>query len=64
MEVCLHAVAGTQGSKGGFMLEVDRVIALVNKTMDNLKDEYLIPAAWRVEKNIRVWFNKKVELGR
>ena len=60
----MHAVAGTQGSKGGFKLEVDCVIALVNKTTDNLKDEYLTLAAWRVEKNIRVWFNKKMELVR
>uniref|UniRef100_A0A2P2PIX3 Phospholipase A1 n=1 Tax=Rhizophora mucronata TaxID=61149 RepID=A0A2P2PIX3_RHIMU len=47
----LHVVAGWNGVQGEFELKVKRSLALVNKSSQFLKDEYLIPGSWWVEKN-------------
>ncbi|KAH1108402.1 hypothetical protein J1N35_012170 [Gossypium stocksii] len=46
MDVYLHGIAGLQEGTFGFHLEVDLDIALVNKYLDRLKDEYEIPDHW------------------
>ncbi|KAI3804807.1 hypothetical protein L1987_26628 [Smallanthus sonchifolius] len=47
----LHVVAGWNGEDGEFELKVPRSLALVNKSSEFLKDEYLVPGSWWIEKN-------------
>lgn len=51
LQAILHVVAGWNGADGEFELKVKRSLALVNKSSAILKDEYLIPGSWWVEKN-------------
>ncbi|CAN0891389.1 Phospholipase A1-IIdelta [Linum grandiflorum] len=47
----LHVVAGWNGEDGEFEMKVKRSLALVNKSSEFLKEEYLVPGSWWVEKN-------------
>lgn len=51
LQAMLHIVAGWNGKEGDFGLQVKRSIALVNKSSNILKDEFLVPESWWVEKN-------------
>ncbi|KAL0399714.1 UNVERIFIED_CONTAM: Phospholipase A1-IIdelta [Sesamum radiatum] len=51
LQAMLHVVAGWNGAHEEFELKVKRSLALVNKSSSILKDEYLIPGSWWVEKN-------------
>lgn len=51
LQAILHVVNGWNGSKGEFELKVKRSLALVNKSSAFLKEEYLVPETWWVEKN-------------
>jgi len=47
----LHTVAGWNGKDGEFKLQVQRSVALVNKSSAFLKDDNLVPESWWVERN-------------
>lgn len=51
LEGYLHLLDGYHGKGKKFELATGRDIALVNKSCDFLKDEYLIPPAWQQERN-------------
>ena len=51
LELYLHCLVGHQGSRGGFKLEVERDVALVNKGADLLKDEYPVPGSWYIKQH-------------
>ncbi|KAJ1285067.1 hypothetical protein BS78_03G252600 [Paspalum vaginatum] len=47
----LHTVAGWNGNDGEFKLQVNRSVALVNKSSAFLNDDNLVPESWWVERN-------------
>lgn len=51
LQAMLHVVNGWNGTKVEFELKVKRSLALVNKSCGFLKEEYLIPEEWWIEKN-------------
>lgn len=51
LQAMLHVVNGWNGTKGEFELKVKRSLSLVNKSCGFLKEEYLIPEEWWIEKN-------------
>lgn len=57
----LHVVAGWNGEDKKFELKVKRSVALVNKSSSFLKDDYLIPGSWWIEKNRGMVFDKNGE---
>lgn len=63
LQTMLHIVDGWNGDKGEFELKVNRSLALVNKSSEILKEEYLIPGSWWVEKNKGMVIDENGEWG-
>ncbi|KAL1815263.1 hypothetical protein ACET3Z_017837 [Daucus carota] len=63
LQTMLHIVDGWNGDKGEFELKVKRSLALVNKSSAILKEEYLIPGSWWVEKNKGMTIDENGEWG-
>lgn len=61
LQAMLHLVAGWNGEEGKFEMKVKRSLSLINKSCDFLKDEYLVPASWWVEKNKGMMLNQDGE---
>ncbi|KAL2931161.1 Phospholipase A1-II 4 [Bienertia sinuspersici] len=48
----MHGMAGNKGGEEGeFKLVIERDVALLNKNFDMLKDDYLVPIEWGVQKH-------------
>lgn len=46
LEVHLHMLAGTQGIGNDFKFAINRNVALINKSSEALRDDFLIPGSW------------------
>lgn len=71
LEAHLHMVAGTQGLDKPFKLVVNRDVALINKSSECLRDDYLIPGSWwqmrykgLVQRDDGFWYMPDREEGR
>ncbi|XP_057247705.1 phospholipase A1-IIdelta-like isoform X2 [Beta vulgaris subsp. vulgaris] len=61
LQAILHIVNGWHGVKEEFKLVIKRSIAIVNKSCDFLKEEYLVPPSWWIEKNKGMTLNEAGE---
>ncbi|MCO5602325.1 hypothetical protein L7F22_056455 [Adiantum nelumboides] len=46
LEVHLHMVSGTQGIGNDFKFTINRNVALINKSSEALRDDFLVPGSW------------------